>query len=62
MAGPEAAIENRGWVKRLTAYAWRHPKDVILSRGAARAGRGGRALGPLITKVVIDDVIGGSRS
>ncbi|MGX1800241.1 hypothetical protein ACWIGN_31115 [Streptomyces albidoflavus] len=30
VAGPEAAIENRGWAKRLTAYAWRHPKDVIL--------------------------------
>ncbi|MEU0066925.1 ABC transporter ATP-binding protein, partial [Streptomyces albidoflavus] len=62
MAGPEAAIENRGWAKRLTAYAWRHPKDVILSLGASLAGMGVMALVPLITKIVIDDVIGGSRS
>ncbi|CAM5442907.1 ATP-binding cassette subfamily B protein [Streptomyces sp. DSM 41037] len=62
VAGPEAAIENRGWVKRLTAYAWRHPKDVILSLGASLAGMGVMALVPLITKIVIDDVIGGSRS
>ncbi|MFD4987541.1 ABC transporter ATP-binding protein [Streptomyces sp. NPDC058374] len=59
---PEAAIEDRGWGKRLTAYAWRHPKDVILSLGASLAGMGVMALVPLITKVVIDDVIGGSRS
>ncbi|MGW0929950.1 ABC transporter ATP-binding protein [Streptomyces sp. NPDC002644] len=46
-----------GWARRLTAYAWRHPKDVILALGSSLAGMAVMALIPLITKVIIDDVI-----
>ncbi|MFZ3570417.1 ABC transporter ATP-binding protein [Streptomyces sp. BH097] len=50
--------EQRGWAKRLAGYAWRYPKDVVLALGASLGGMGVMALVPLITKVIIDDVIG----
>ncbi|MFF7485749.1 ABC transporter ATP-binding protein [Streptomyces luteogriseus] len=48
---------KRGWARRLWAYAWRHPKDVVLALGSSLAGMTVMALVPLITKVIIDDVI-----
>ncbi|WP_447037557.1 ABC transporter ATP-binding protein [Streptomyces sp. DSM 118878] len=53
-SGPEA----KGWAKRLTGYAWRYPKDVVLALGSSLVGMAVMALVPLITKVIIDDVIG----
>ncbi|MFK4064773.1 ABC transporter ATP-binding protein [Streptomyces sp. NPDC029674] len=53
-AGPEKS----GWAKRLTGYAWRYPKDVVLALGSSLGGMAVMALVPLITKVIIDDVIG----
>ncbi|WP_320779056.1 ABC transporter ATP-binding protein [Streptomyces sp. CRN 30] len=51
-----------GWARRLAAYAWRRPKEVVLALGASLAGMAVMALVPLITKVIIDDVVGdGSR-
>ncbi|MEV3857085.1 ABC transporter ATP-binding protein [Streptomyces sp. NPDC050095] len=50
--------ETRGWAKRLWGYAMRHPKDVFLALGASLGGMAVMALVPLITKVIIDDVIG----
>ncbi|MBA5222918.1 ABC transporter ATP-binding protein [Streptomyces griseoaurantiacus] len=47
-----------GWARRLAGYAWQHPKDVVLALGSSLAGMGLLALVPLITKVIIDDVIG----
>ncbi|MFI2423438.1 ABC transporter ATP-binding protein [Streptomyces sp. NPDC018955] len=49
---------QRGWARRLAAYAWRHPGDVILALGSSLGGMAVMALVPLITKVIIDDVIG----
>ncbi|MFE5394911.1 ABC transporter ATP-binding protein [Streptomyces sp. NPDC056568] len=49
---------QRGWARRLAAYAWRYPKDVVLALGASLGGMAVMALVPLITKVIIDDVIG----
>ncbi|MEV6120003.1 ABC transporter ATP-binding protein [Streptomyces sp. NPDC052077] len=48
---------QRGWARRLAAYAWRHPRDVVLALGSSLAGMAVMALVPLITKVIIDDVI-----
>ncbi|MET9394279.1 ABC transporter ATP-binding protein [Streptomyces sp. NPDC006624] len=48
---------QRGWARRLWGYAWRHPKDVVLALGSSLAGMAVMALVPLITKVIIDDVI-----
>ncbi|MEV5975494.1 ABC transporter ATP-binding protein [Streptomyces sp. NPDC052114] len=47
-----------GWAKRLVGYAWRYPKDVVLALGSSLGGMAVMALVPLITKVIIDDVIG----
>ncbi|MFK4146322.1 ABC transporter ATP-binding protein [Streptomyces sp. NPDC004065] len=52
------AGEKRGWARRLASYAWRYPKDVALALGSSLAGMAVMALVPLITKVIIDDVIG----
>ncbi|MFF7387130.1 ABC transporter ATP-binding protein [Streptomyces scabiei] len=49
---------DRGWARRLAGYAWRYPKDVILALGSSLAGMAVMALVPLVTKVIIDDVIG----
>ncbi|GAA3498231.1 ABC transporter ATP-binding protein [Streptomyces prasinosporus] len=49
---------QRGWARRLTGYAWRHPRDVVLALGSSLGGMAVMALVPLITKVIIDDVIG----
>nr|WP_237547804.1 ABC transporter ATP-binding protein [Streptomyces sp. SID5476] len=49
---------DRGWARRLAGYAWRYPKDVILALGSSLGGMAVMALVPLITKVIIDDVIG----
>ncbi|MET9714899.1 ABC transporter ATP-binding protein [Streptomyces rochei] len=48
---------QRGWARRLAGYAWRHPRDVVLALGASLGGMAVMALVPLITKVIIDDVI-----
>lgn len=53
-----AEAEKSGWAKRLTGYAWRYPKDVVLALGSSLGGMAVMALVPLITKVIIDDVIG----
>ncbi|TLS43417.1 ABC transporter ATP-binding protein [Streptomyces montanus] len=47
-----------GWARRLAGYAWRYPKDVVLALGASLGGMAVMALVPLVTKVIIDDVIG----
>ncbi|MFD5447322.1 ABC transporter ATP-binding protein [Streptomyces sp. NPDC003470] len=49
---------QRGWARRLAGYAWRNPKDVVLALGSSLGGMAVMALVPLITKVIIDDVIG----
>ncbi|MEU6995218.1 ABC transporter ATP-binding protein [Streptomyces sp. NPDC046465] len=53
-----AEREESGWARRLTGYAWRYPKDVVLALGSSLGGMAVMALVPLITKVIIDDVIG----
>ncbi|MEV0776826.1 ABC transporter ATP-binding protein [Streptomyces sp. NPDC050428] len=55
--------KDAGWARRLVGYAWRYRRNVILALGSSLAGMAVMALVPLITKVVIDDVIGsGTRS
>ncbi|WP_189945856.1 ABC transporter ATP-binding protein [Streptomyces roseolus] len=54
---------QEGWARRLWGYAWRYKADVVLALGSSLAGMALLALVPLITKVIIDDVIGaGTRS
>ncbi|WP_405672361.1 ABC transporter ATP-binding protein/permease [Streptomyces canus] len=49
---------QRGWARRLAGYAWRYPKDVVLALVSSLGGMAVMAVVPLITKVIIDDVIG----
>ncbi|WP_189107163.1 ABC transporter ATP-binding protein [Streptomyces camponoticapitis] len=59
----QAEEARAGWARRLIGYAWRYRRNVILALGSSLAGMAVMALVPLITKVVIDDVIGtGTRS
>lgn len=53
-----AAGGKQGWAKRLTAYTWRYKANVLLALGSSLGGMAVMALVPLVTKVIIDDVIG----
>ncbi|MFF4432064.1 ABC transporter ATP-binding protein [Streptomyces sp. NPDC001513] len=53
-----AAGEKQGWGKRLAAYTWRYRRNVLLALGSSLAGMAVLALVPLVTRVIIDDVIG----
>ncbi|MFI6465550.1 ABC transporter ATP-binding protein [Streptomyces sp. NPDC050538] len=55
----ETPGQTQGWARRLAGYAWRYPKDVVLALGASLAGMAVMAVVPLVTKVIIDDVITG---
>ncbi|MFJ3928702.1 ABC transporter ATP-binding protein [Streptomyces sp. NPDC090029] len=58
-----ASEQDQGWARRLAGYAWRYRRNVVLALGSSLGGMAVMALVPLITKVVIDDVIGeGTRS
>ncbi|MFI1400692.1 ABC transporter ATP-binding protein [Streptomyces sp. NPDC020681] len=52
------AAADQGWARRLTGYAWRYRRNVVLALGSSLAGMAVMALVPLIIKIVIDDVIG----
>ncbi|MCQ0022792.1 ABC transporter ATP-binding protein/permease [Streptomyces somaliensis DSM 40738] len=54
----QARTAERGWARRLWGYAWRHRLDAVLALGSSLGGMAVMALVPLITKIVIDDVIG----
>ncbi|MEV8588107.1 ABC transporter ATP-binding protein [Streptomyces sp. NPDC051180] len=50
--------KQQGWARRLAAYAWRYKANTLLALGSSLAGMAVLALVPLLTKVIIDDVIG----
>ncbi|MFE7552960.1 ABC transporter ATP-binding protein [Streptomyces gardneri] len=50
--------KQQGWARRLTGYAWRYRTNVVLALGSSLVGMAVLALVPLVTKVIIDDVIG----
>ncbi|MFG2332115.1 ABC transporter ATP-binding protein [Streptomyces sp. NPDC048604] len=52
-----AAGSDQGWARRLAGYAWRYRLNVVLALGSSLAGMAVMALVPLITKVIIDDVV-----
>ncbi|MEU9039006.1 ABC transporter ATP-binding protein [Streptomyces sp. NPDC048352] len=52
------AGEKQGWGRRLAAYTWRYKANVLLALGSSLAGMAVMALVPLVTRVIIDDVIG----
>ncbi|MFE2561917.1 ABC transporter ATP-binding protein [Streptomyces sp. NPDC059352] len=54
----QAEARQQGWARRLAGYAWRYKANVVLALGSSLAGMAVLALVPLVTKVIIDDVIG----
>ncbi|WP_313896111.1 ABC transporter ATP-binding protein [Streptomyces sp. YIM 98790] len=48
-------------MRRLAGYCWAYRRNVLVSLGSALAGMGVMALMPLITKVIIDEVIIGGQ-
>ncbi|MGW8356828.1 ABC transporter ATP-binding protein [Streptomyces wedmorensis] len=54
----EVGRNQRGWARRLAGYAWRYKTNTLLALGSSLAGMAVLALVPLVTKVIIDDVIG----
>ncbi|MDH6706971.1 ATP-binding cassette subfamily B protein [Kitasatospora sp. MAA19] len=50
---PQAA----GWLHRLVGYCWRSRRSVLLAFGASLVGMAVTSLVPLVTKLIIDDVI-----
>ncbi|MFG2618137.1 ABC transporter ATP-binding protein [Streptomyces sp. NPDC048507] len=53
-----AAGGQQGWARRLTAYTWRYKVNVLLALGSSLGGMAVMALVPLVTRVIIDDVVG----
>ncbi|WP_405853674.1 ABC transporter ATP-binding protein/permease [Streptomyces sp. NBC_00090] len=54
----QAEARQQGWARRLAGYAWRYKANVVLALGSSLVGMAVLALVPLVTKVIIDDVIG----
>ncbi|MEV7185508.1 ABC transporter ATP-binding protein [Kitasatospora sp. NPDC093102] len=49
--------ESAGWLRRLVGYSWRSRRSLLLAFGASLLGMAVTALVPLVTKLIIDDVI-----
>ncbi|MER5636486.1 ABC transporter ATP-binding protein [Kitasatospora sp. NPDC002227] len=49
--------EQAGWLRRLSGYCWRYRRNVLISFGASLLGMAITSVVPLITRVIIDDVI-----
>ncbi|MFD5564862.1 ABC transporter ATP-binding protein [Kitasatospora griseola] len=48
---------EQGWLRRLGGYCWRYRRNLSLSFGSSLVGMAITAIVPLITKLIIDDVI-----
>ncbi|MFB7473918.1 ABC transporter ATP-binding protein [Kitasatospora sp. NPDC056184] len=55
--GESGGTDGPGWLRRLLGYCWRSRRSVLLAFGASLLGMAVTALVPLVTKVIIDDVI-----
>ena len=51
-----------GWIRRLFAECWRHPGLVVLVVVASAAGTGLEAVGPLFTRLGVNDAVAGTTS
>ncbi|MFE4976035.1 ABC transporter ATP-binding protein [Kitasatospora sp. NPDC056651] len=56
-APPTDGAETPGWLRRLVGYSWRSRRSLLLAFGASLLGMAVTALVPLVTKLIIDDVI-----
>ncbi|MDQ4103913.1 MAG: ABC transporter transmembrane domain-containing protein, partial [Actinomycetota bacterium] len=57
----EQITENRsGWIRRLWAACWRHPRLAVAALLASGIGVGMEASTPLITRLAVDDAVAGT--
>ncbi|MEU4120182.1 ABC transporter ATP-binding protein [Kitasatospora sp. NPDC028055] len=52
-----ATARADGWLRRLIGYSWRSRRSLLLAFGASLVGMAVTAMVPLVTKLIIDDVI-----
>jgi len=58
---PEQITANRiGWVRRLLAACWRHPRIAVAALLASGIGVGMEAVAPLLTRLAVDDAVAGT--
>ncbi|MBV2154033.1 ABC transporter ATP-binding protein [Kitasatospora sp. SUK 42] len=53
----DAPAGSGSWLRRLIGYSWRSRRSLLLAFGASLLGMAVTALVPLVTKLIIDDVI-----
>ncbi|WP_354640564.1 ABC transporter ATP-binding protein [Kitasatospora camelliae] len=56
-SGSGRPLPEQGWLRRLAGYSWRYRRNLLLAFGASLVGMAITAVVPLITKLIIDDVI-----
>ena len=57
---PRSPQERRGWIRRLSGACLRHPGVTAAALVSSVVGVGLGAVGPLLTRVVVDDAVAGS--
>ena len=60
MQSPRSPQERRGWIRRLSGACLRHPGVTAAALVSSVVGVGLGAVGPLLTRVVVDDAVAGS--
>ncbi len=58
-SSPAAPVPQPGWLRRLLAACWHHPGLVVTVVLAAAAGTGLEAVGPLLTRLGVNDAVAG---
>lgn len=57
----EESASTPGWARRLAGYCWRYRRAVVLALGASLGGMAVMAMVPLLTKIIIDEVVVGGQ-
>jgi ATP-binding cassette subfamily B protein len=56
---PSAPTSPPGWIRRLLAACWRHPGLVVIVVVSSMAGTGLEAVGPLLSRLGVNDAVAG---
>ena len=49
---------GEGWLRRLAAYCWRYPRNVVLALAGTLVVTAVAAIVPLIQRQIVDDLVG----
>src|SRR2546430_10781958 len=50
-------VTGKGWLRRLAAHCWRHPRRGLLALGGSLAAMAATALTPLPQRTIVDEPI-----